>query len=111
MHDWCGSRTGNEGCVIRADWVGDGHLSLRALSGQTYGAVMLRLSLPKCDGMDMLHQLRAGVTQVTAPVITARVTLADRISGSDAGGDDYIFKPFEMGSCWHECEQFSGGVR
>lgn len=60
------------------------------------------------DGMEVLHPLRAGDSQVPMLVITARDTVADCISGLDAGADAFMVKPFEIGSCRHECAQSSG---
>ena len=79
------------------DWVRDGQSALNTLSSQTYGVVLLDLGLPQRDGMDVLHGVRAGKNPVPVLVITARDTLADRIRGLDAGADDYLLKPFEMG--------------
>lgn len=79
------------------DWVRDGQSALNTLTSQAYGAVLLDLGLPQRDGMEVLRRLRAGDNPVPVLVITARDTLADRIGGLDAGADDYVLKPFEMG--------------
>jgi len=79
------------------DWVRDGQSALSTLASQAYGAVLLDLGLPQKDGMEVLRQLRARDDRVPVLVITARDTLDDRIGGLDAGADDYVQKPFEMG--------------
>lgn len=59
-------------------------------------ALVLDIGLPDADGRDVCHALRA--RGITAPVIflTARDALVDRLSGCDAGADDYLTKPFAM---------------
>ena len=68
--------------------------ALRAGATDDVAAVVLDVGLPDADGRDVCHALRA--RGLTAPVIflTARDALVDRLSGFDAGGDDYITKPF-----------------
>ncbi len=64
-----------------------------ALSGD-YDAVILDVMLPDIDGMEICRQMR--VEQVTTPVLmlTARGAVEDRVSGLNAGADDYLVKPF-----------------
>jgi DNA-binding response OmpR family regulator len=64
-----------------------------ALSGD-YDAVILDVMLPDIDGMEICHQMR--VEQVTTPVLmlTARGAVEDRVTGLNAGADDYLVKPF-----------------
>jgi two-component system OmpR family response regulator len=78
------------------DWVRDGQAALLAFDGQVYDAALLDLGLPKKDGMAVLRSLRAQHNPVPLLLVTARDTLADRVSGLDAGADDYLIKPFEM---------------
>ena len=78
------------------DWVRDGQAALNTLVDQVYGVVLLDLGLPKKDGLEVLHSIRAKDNPVPVLVITARDTLDDRIRGLDGGADDYILKPFEM---------------
>ncbi len=58
--------------------------------------LIVDIGLPDADGRDLCQALR--VRGLTAPVIflTARDSLAERLSGFDAGGDDYITKPFAL---------------
>lgn len=67
----------------------------KALNGN-YGFIILDLSLPKLDGMDVCRQLRA--KQVHTPIImlTARGVVENRIEGLDIGADDYLLKPFSL---------------
>ncbi len=75
------------------DWVRDGHLALAQFIAGEYAAVLLDLGLPGRDGLDVLRRIRA---EDTTPVIvlTARGRLGERITGLDAGADDYLVKPF-----------------
>lgn len=61
-----------------------------------YDAILLDLGLPDGDGLDWLRSFRQDGTRPPALVVTARGALEDRVSGLDAGADDYLVKPFEM---------------
>lgn len=65
-------------------------------SGQYYDAVVLDLSLPGMDGMDVLKRLRFRNDMTPVLVLTARSTLVDRVDGLDQGADDYLTKPFDI---------------
>ena len=78
---------------FRVESAYDGRRGLaRALEGG-FDLVLLDVMLPGLDGFEVLHQLRR---QSSVPVImlTARTEQADRISGLNAGADDYLPKPF-----------------
>ena len=79
------------------DWVKDGEAALRALSVESFDCIVLDLGLPKRSGLDVLKTLR-GKYKIKAPVLilTARDTIQDRVSGLDAGADDYLTKPFNL---------------
>lgn len=79
------------------DWVRDGSTAVTAIGTQSYGIVLLDLGLPKKDGIEVLRHIRARDNPVPVLIITARDALEDRIGGLDAGADDYVLKPFEMG--------------
>ena len=79
------------------DWVHDGEAASRALQVETYSAVVLDLGLPRLSGLDLLRRLRARPDLVPVLILTARDTVDDRIRGLDAGADDYLVKPFDMG--------------
>lgn len=78
------------------DWVTDGLDADAALRTTSYDAVVLDLGLPGIDGLTVLGRLRAAKDATPVLVLTARDTLADRVAGLDAGGDDYLVKPFEL---------------
>lgn len=62
-----------------------------------YDGVLLDLSLPGKDGLDVLKGLRARGSRVPVLVFTARASVDERIGGLNAGADDYLTKPFELG--------------
>nr|WP_026163981.1 response regulator transcription factor [Cupriavidus neocaledonicus] len=80
-----------------ADAVHTGKAAVDACRTTPYQLLILDLGLPDEDGIDVLRRLRR--QGVTAPVLilTARDDLHDRIRGLDAGGDDYLSKPFALG--------------
>ena len=68
-----------------------------ALAVATYDAIILDLSLPDGDGLDLLKTVRAGGNHVPVLVLTARDRIEDRIRGLNLGADDYLPKPFDPG--------------
>lgn len=85
---------------FQPDWVQDGVAALAALSipeAEPFSAVVLDLGLPKLSGLDLLRRLRAGHDTTPVLILTARDTSQDVIAGLDAGGDDYLVKPFDLG--------------
>jgi len=69
------------------------------LHTQDYALVVLDLTLPKMDGLEVLKRLRArGGARARTPVLilTARGGLNDRVQGLNSGADDYLAKPFEL---------------
>lgn len=70
-----------------------------ALLTQHYDLVILDLSLPGMDGLDVLRRLRAREKGVPTPVLvlTARGATDDRVRGLNTGADDYLTKPFDLG--------------
>lgn len=79
------------------DWVRDGEAARLALQHHDYNACVLDLGLPKKDGLAVLKDLRGRGNATPVLVLTARDTHADKISGLDAGADDYLTKPFDLG--------------
>jgi two-component system OmpR family response regulator/two-component system response regulator QseB len=79
------------------DWVRDGYSADTALQTTEYVALVLDLGLPRLSGLQVLTQLRTRKSQLPVLILTARDTVDDRIAGLDAGADDYLVKPFDMG--------------
>lgn len=62
-----------------------------------YDGVILDIMMPKRDGLDVLKELRRNGYKKPILMLTAKSQISDRISGLDAGADDYLPKPFDMG--------------
>jgi two-component system, OmpR family, response regulator len=65
----------------------------RALDGG-YDAAVMDVMLPELDGLSVIEQLRAKKQQMPVLILSARHTVDDRVKGLQAGGDDYLTKPF-----------------
>jgi DNA-binding response OmpR family regulator len=92
-----GIRAGLKLADYAVDWVRDGEAARLALSSHDYDACVLDLGLPKKDGLAVLANLRSGGSKLPVLILTARDTQADKIAGLDAGADDYLTKPFDLG--------------
>lgn len=79
------------------DWMKDGVSADRALITEAYAAVVLDLGLPRMSGLEVLQSLRRRNTPIPVLILTALDTVEARIKGLDAGADDYLVKPFDMG--------------
>ena len=78
------------------DWVRDGQAAELALGAESYDLVVLDLGLPKKPGLEVLRGLRRKKNLVPVLVLTARDAVSDRVTGLDAGADDYLVKPFDL---------------
>lgn len=67
-----------------------------ALALTAYDAAILDLGLPDGDGLELLGELQSARKRIPVLVLTARDAIEDRVSGLDAGADDYLVKPFAM---------------
>jgi two-component system response regulator TctD len=74
----------------------DGARALTMWQASLPDAVLLDLSLPGVDGLEVLSQARAGGLSTPVIVLTARGTVGDRIVGLNTGADDYMPKPFDL---------------
>jgi len=83
-----------DGFVV--DHVSNGRQASHAMSLFTPDALILDLGLPDADGMAMLRQWRSEGLNAPVLILTARDALNDRVTGLEAGGDDYVLKPFEL---------------
>jgi DNA-binding response OmpR family regulator len=68
----------------------------QVLSLVAYDAVILDLGLPDGDGLRLLVKIRSAGNRVPVLILTARDAVEDRVSGLDAGADDYLVKPFAL---------------
>lgn len=92
-----GIRAGLKLADYAVDWVRDGEAARLALADHSYHACVLDLGLPKKDGLAVLKELRGRSNALPVLILTARDTHADKIAGLDAGADDYLTKPFDLG--------------
>jgi DNA-binding response OmpR family regulator len=70
--------------------------ALRAFAKQRPAVMILDIGLPDADGRDLCLALRAAGIDAPVLFLTARDGLHDKIAGFEAGGDDYLTKPFEL---------------
>ncbi|HZB05371.1 MAG TPA: response regulator transcription factor [Thermoleophilaceae bacterium] len=77
--------------------VEDGEGALAEIAAQPPDAVVLDIGLPDVDGLEVCRRLRAAGERVPVLMLTARDAVEDRIDGLDAGADDYLVKPFDVG--------------
>ena len=77
-----------------AETVSTGAAALERAASTDVGALVIDIGLPDTDGRDLCQALRARGIQAPVLFLTARDALVDRIAGFDAGGDDYLPKPF-----------------
>jgi two-component system OmpR family response regulator/two-component system response regulator QseB len=78
------------------DWIRDGTSADLALQTQDYDLVLLDLGLPRKQGLNVLADFRRRGGQAPVLIITARDAIDDRVTGLDAGSDDYLVKPFDL---------------
>jgi DNA-binding response OmpR family regulator len=81
-----------EGHVV--DVATDGAQGLDLAESGVHDAVILDVMLPELDGLEVARRLRREGSHVPVLMLTARDAVPDRISGFDAGADDYLTKPF-----------------
>lgn len=74
----------------------DGQEGLDLASSDTYDLVILDVMLPGMNGFDVCAQLRAHGVHTPVLMLTARDAVQDRVTGLNAGADDYLVKPFAM---------------
>ena len=84
-----------EGYVV--DLVADGTSALRQAQTIGYDVILLDWMLPDTDGVTVCRTLRARGSNVPVIMLTARAEVPERIAGLDAGADDYVVKPFDLG--------------
>ena len=74
-----------------------GQEALDAVANATPDAIVLDIGMPDVDGLEVCRRLRRAGDRVPILMLTARDAVADRIEGLDAGADDYLVKPFDVG--------------
>jgi two-component system response regulator QseB len=79
------------------DWFTDGRSGQLAAADSAYDVIVLDLGLPRVDGLSLLQTLRIGGSTIPVLIISASDAVPERIAGLNAGADDYLFKPFDLG--------------
>jgi two-component system, OmpR family, response regulator MprA len=74
-----------------------GEAALAEVTSAAPDAVVLDIGLPDIDGLEVCRRLRSAGNRVPVLMLTARDAVSDRIDGLDAGADDYLVKPFDVG--------------
>jgi heavy metal response regulator len=87
-------KQGLEAANYAVDVERDGEAGLRRLLASDYDLVILDIMLPGLDGLSFVKEIRRRGVNVPVLVLTARVTVADKVTGLDFGADDYLTKPF-----------------
>jgi two-component system, OmpR family, alkaline phosphatase synthesis response regulator PhoP len=82
---------GYDTCVLH-----DGRAAVEHLAATSYDVVVLDVMLPGCDGFEVCRSLRASGRMTPVMFLTARGDPEDRVRGLEAGGDDYLTKPFQL---------------
>lgn len=72
----------------------DGERALGLALAVAYDAAIVDLMLPQLDGLSLIQQLRAKAVRLPVLILSARASVDDRVRGLQAGGDDYLTKPF-----------------
>jgi two-component system response regulator MprA len=75
----------------------DGEQAIEKVVQDIPDAVVLDIGLPGIDGLEVCRRLRLLGNRVAILILTAREQVSDRIDGLDAGADDYLVKPFDVG--------------
>ncbi len=72
----------------------DGDQALATAMSTPYDAVIMDVMMPKLDGLTVIQRMRAAGVRAPVLILSARATVDDRVRGLQAGGDDYLTKPF-----------------
>ncbi|MFM1768276.1 MAG: hypothetical protein RJA22_805 [Verrucomicrobiota bacterium] len=72
----------------------DGEEALAVAQATPYDAAVIDLMLPKLDGLSLIRRLRAQGSRTPVLILSAKASVDDRVKGLQAGGDDYVTKPF-----------------
>ncbi|MBA4148911.1 MAG: response regulator transcription factor [Verrucomicrobia bacterium] len=76
------------------DHCADGELGLTFAQSTPYDAAVVDVMLPKVDGLSLIRKLREKGVRIPVIILSAKASVDDRVRGLQAGGDDYLTKPF-----------------
>ncbi len=83
-------------CAHAVDWVRDGTSASKHWQSAEYDLLLLDLGLPNKSGIQVLREGRKDGLQTNVLILSARDEVQDRVTGLDAGADDYLVKPFNL---------------
>lgn len=78
------------------DLADNGQLALSLAARQRYSAIVLDVSMPPPDGLEVCRRIRSSGDRTPVIMLTAREAVSDRVDGLEAGADDYLIKPFAI---------------
>ncbi|MGC2697451.1 MAG: response regulator transcription factor [Candidatus Angelobacter sp.] len=78
------------------DLASDGEEGLQLATDINYDGIVLDWNLPRLDGLSLLRKLRQSGSTTRVLILSGRRQVADRVSGLEAGADDYLIKPFSF---------------
>jgi DNA-binding response OmpR family regulator len=81
---------------IVSDWFNEGKYVSSAFAVAQYDILILDLNLPDGDGFEVLKAFRENGGSTPVLIISARISVTDRVSGLNLGADDYLVKPFAL---------------
>ena len=87
-------KRGLEAASYSVDVEHDGAAGLKRLLDHDYDLIILDVMLPRLDGLSLMKEIRQRQINIPVLLLTARVTVADKVIGLDLGADDYLTKPF-----------------
>ncbi|WP_196600158.1 response regulator transcription factor [Pectinatus frisingensis] len=82
------------------DWVTDGTSVYKQTAKTNYDVLILDWIMPRENGLDICRNLRKRGHRLGILILTAKDSIDDRLSGFDAGTDDYLIKPFQYRELW-----------
>ena len=87
-------KKGLQAAGLSADHIADGKNGLHLLLTEPYDAAIVDLMLPGLDGLSVINEMRRENIATPVLILSAKRAVDDRVKGLQAGGDDYLTKPF-----------------
>ncbi len=87
-------QTGLREAGYAVDHAADGETAFALAVNEPYDAAVVDLMLPRLDGLGLIERMRGSGVATPVLILSARRTVDDRVRGLEAGGDDYLTKPF-----------------
>lgn len=88
--------SGLEAAGFAVDHAADGETALKRVTSEPYAAAVVDIMVPKMDGLSLIEAMRRRNILTPVIILSAKRTVDDRVKGLEAGGDDYLPKPFSF---------------